>query len=304
MNSADLRRVRLLVTVSTVQFLTACVDFAPNCPFHSHCEGRRQHLCTNADEQYQHYQESYADCGEGKTCKEPLECVVSPLQPCSGSSCNGDLRTVCGASGYLTGTVEDCTKKGRICRESSSDAACVLADAPCPGAKSSFCSADQSMRYTGCDKGFGYALDVARCADCADSQCTRSEWASSGSRVCRESSSAAACVFAKMSCPEGKSSFCSTDQREYYTGCQEGFGYPLDTGSCYSPCSPSVCMESEGTASCADSPPTRCGSQEFACSADGKKSMRCKPGDAYYTCWIDCAQRGQVCVSSTGACSN
>jgi hypothetical protein len=160
------------------------------------------------------------------------------------------------------------------------------------------------MRYTGCDKGFGYALDVAKCADCADSQCTRSDWVSSGSRVCRESSSAAACVFATVSCPEGKSSFCSTDQREYYSGCEEGFGYPLDTGSCYSACSPSVCMESGGTASCADSPPTRCGSQEFACSADGKKSMHCKPGDAYYTCWIDCAQRGQVCVSSTGACSN
>ena len=108
--------------------------------------------------------------------------------------------------------------------QSSSDAACVLADAPCPGAKSSFCSTDQSMRYTGCYKGFGYALDVAKCADCADSQCTRSDWVSSGSRVCRESSSAAACVFATVSCPEGKSSFCSTDLREYYSGCEEGFG--------------------------------------------------------------------------------
>jgi hypothetical protein len=52
------------------------------------------------------------------------------------------------------------------------------------------------MRYTGCDKNFGYALDVAQCAGFADSQCTPSDWVSSRSRVCRESSSAAACVFA------------------------------------------------------------------------------------------------------------
>jgi hypothetical protein len=139
------------------------------------------------------------------------------------------------------------------------DAACVLADAPCPGAKSSFCSMDQSMRYTSCDKGFGYALDVAQCAGCADSQCTPGDWVSSRSRVCRESTSAADCVFAKVGCPEGKSSFCSTDQREYYSGWEGGFGY-------------------------------RCGSQEFACSADGKRSMRCKPGDAYYACWISFAR--------------
>jgi hypothetical protein len=294
----------LVATVSAVHFLTACVDFQPTCPFSSRCEGRRMHLCTNADEQYQHYQERYVDCGAGKTCAEPLECVLSPLQPCAGSACDGDTRDVCGASGYRTGTTEDCTKAGRICRASASDAACVLPDAPCQGNKPTSCSADQTTYYTGCDKGFGYAVDGFRCSECADATCTPGNWVSSHDRVCRESASGAACVLPTAPCPDDKPSFCWNDHREYLSGCEQGFGYPLESQSCWVGCGSPVCVDDNGSAACADSPPIACGDREDICSQDGRRSLRCKPGQAYYTCATDCTVYGQTCVAATGLCGN
>ncbi len=259
------------------------------------------HLCTDADEQWQSYNESTKDCGEGKTCIEPLECVVSPLQPCERSTCKGDVRMVCGKSGNLA-AIEDCAKNGRICRASSSDVACVWPDAPCPEDKSSFCSKDQAIRYTGCEKGFGYAIEATPCADCGDSEC-RPLAAFSGNRICRESSSGAACALSEARCPDGKNSFCSADRSKFYTGCQYGFGYPLDTKSCSgAPCGTPVCVDGEKAASCGDSPPVLCGSQQFICSADGQRSLRCL-GDVHYACWEDCAKRGKTCVPSTGECS-
>lgn len=229
--------------------------------------------------------------------------MVTPLQPCKGSTCTGDLRTVCGKSGYLTGAVEDCAKNGRICRESSSDAACVLAEAPCPGNKSTFCSEDQSIRTTGCEKGFGYAVQATPCSSCGDARCTPGMYASSKDRVCRESPSKALCVLGEERCPEGKSSFCSADHAKAYTGCDEGVGYALATDLCTASCGTPVCADGEKAAACADSPPLPCGSQEFTCSADRRRSLHCKTGETYYACWIDCAQRGKVCVPSTGFCS-
>jgi hypothetical protein len=303
MKSAKFGLGPLLVAVSFVQFLTGCVNFEPTCPWTSHCDGRRKHICTNADEQWQSYNESTVDCGEGKTCKEPLECVVTPLQPCKGSTCTGDLRTVCGKSGYLTGAVEDCTKNGRICRESSSDGACVLAEAPCPGNKSSICSQDQSTRYTGCDKGFGYAVEATPCSKCGDARCTPGVYATSKDRVCRESPTEAGCVIGEARCPEGKSSFCSADRSKVYTGCEEGFGYALANNLCSDSCGAPACVDGDNAGACADSPPTPCGSQEFTCSADRKRALRCKPGQTYYTCFTDCAQLGKMCLPSTGYCN-
>jgi hypothetical protein len=305
-----LRFVRALVTLSAVCLPAGCVEFEPTCPFRSHCEGRRIHICENADEPYQTYKESFSDCGEGKICMpaknahEALECVSDPLSPCSKSGCDGDNLMVCGASGYRTGTVEDCPERGRICRETASEAACVLIEAPCPSSKSTFCSADGSMFYTGCEKGFGYAIDTVRCdSSCGGFACKYGGNGPTPGRTCRESASEAACVLAEAPCPEGKSSFCAADHSMYYEGCDKGYGYALDTFHCPSTCGFFGCQEDSKTAFCSDSFAAQvCRSNTRACSPDRSRSLLCSKTVPSAPCEVDCSANGRVCIANTGEC--
>ncbi len=284
--STDARARNALVAVSSVFLLTGCWSSVDSdCPFTDHCEGRRIHTCTGGDEPGQAYKTRYSDCGEGRTCVETTagyggpECVSEPLTPCQHSTCDGNTRVLCGRSGNLTGGVEDCEASGRICGESSSDSACVIAEAPCPAGKSKFCSADHTFYYTGCDKGFGLALDTVSCA------------APCGVSVCLDSGNAATCGDSPVIACGTRSTICSADGKRSLF-CSPAGGYYFCSRDCSE--AGQRCVSSTGECGYDIS----CQALEYSkCSPDGKSVYICNVAGGYVSS-ISACPAGKACVAN------
>ncbi len=283
-------RIFLILAAGTVQLLTACWPHVDNnCPYNDHCEGQIIRSCTNGDEPGQGYRLSQTDCGKGKTCTVPStaipECVLTPLQACTRSTCDGDAKVTCGKSGYAA-SVTDCTASGRICRESGTTAECVLPDAPCPAERNSFCAPDGSGIYRGCDQGFGYATKLESCP------------ATCGSPVCHDGATDAACVSSPVKTCTTMGNECSADRKLSLRCDKVG-----DMLSCETDCSErgQICMPSRGICGYEIACPSN---GDHACSPDGRAVYGCDSYGHFVTniTRCDASDPDQICISSTWRC--